>query len=158
MLPGLLIPTPDPAPRVLLFIGLPGSGKSTYAQQHHLPVLSSDAIRLLLSDDENNQQIHGRVFDSLRYLLRHRLELRRPITAIDATNLKREHRLPFLQLAASLGATTEALWFDLPLDTCLLRNSLRSRQVPQEAIRAMAASLEPPSPDEGFALIHRITS
>ena len=52
------------------------------------PALSSDEIRrLLVGRSGANQNIHRRVFGVLRRLLKHRLELKRPVTYIDATNL-----------------------------------------------------------------------
>ena len=81
--------------KIVLLIGLPGSGKSTYAKKLKAPVLSSDAIRLLLADDERDQSIHARVFATLRYLLTQRLEIHRPITYIDATHLTRAERRPY---------------------------------------------------------------
>ena len=40
--------------------------------------LSSDELRFVLADDETDQTIHAEVFATMRYLLRRRLELRRP--------------------------------------------------------------------------------
>ena len=47
-------------------VGLPGSGKSTWARKQGVAVLSSDELRLLLADDESNQTIHREVFATLR--------------------------------------------------------------------------------------------
>ena len=46
-------------------------------------------MRLLLSGDETNQAIHGKVFGAIRHLLRTRLEIGSTPTIIDATNLRR---------------------------------------------------------------------
>ena len=61
--------------RIVVLVGLPGSGKSTYLEQLGLVGLFSDRIRQLLTDDATDQTIHDRVFETLRYLLRQRLAL-----------------------------------------------------------------------------------
>jgi predicted kinase len=86
----------------------------------------------------------------MRYLLKQRIELKRPVTYIDATNLTRRDRRPFIALAQKHGCEIEALFFDIPLDVCRARNSSRSRLVPNRALDQMAAKLVPPSADEGF--------
>ncbi len=63
------------APRIVVLVGLPGSGKSTYLERLGVQALSSDAVRGLLADDETDQGIHREVFATLRYLLRRRLAL-----------------------------------------------------------------------------------
>src|SRR5690606_31730981 len=113
-------------------------------------------MRLLLADDEDDQSIHIEVFEALRYLLWKRIQLRKPITYVDATNLKRSHRAPFIKLAKLGGCAVEALFFDAPLEVCLLRNSSRRRSVPDDVLREMAANLEAPSEDEGFERIVRV--
>ena len=140
-------------PRVVLTIGLPGSGKSTYLAKLGAHPVSSDAIRLQLADDETEQTIHGQVFATARYLLRKRLELKRPITYVDATNLTRHDRKPFIRLAHAHDCEVEALFFDVPLDVCKARNAARGRMVPVDALDTMAAKLQPPSTDEGFTRI-----
>lgn len=110
-------------------------------------------MRLLLSDDANNQSIPHQVFAALRDLLRRRLELGRPVTYIDATNLAPWERRPYVLLAHLYGAETEALFFDTPLDICIARNRARDRAVPTEVIRELAGRLVPPNVGEGFAKI-----
>jgi predicted kinase len=139
--------------KIILLIGLPGSGKSTWVDRQRAVALSSDSIRELLADDATNQSIHPRVFATLRYLVRQRLAIGRPVTYIDATHLTPEERQPYAQIAAWYGADLEAVFFDVPLDVCIQRNRGRTRVVPDEAIRLMAGKLRPPSLEEGFTKV-----
>src|SRR5664280_854380 len=101
--------------RIVVLVGLPGSGKSTYLAQLGAARLSSDVIRGLLADDETDQTIHDRVFQTLRYLLRQRLAIGRPVTYIDATNLTVEERRPYIGIGKEYGCDVEAVFFDVPL-------------------------------------------
>jgi len=139
--------------RIVVLVGLPGSGKSTYLERIGAAGLSSDTIRKWLADDETDQTIHDRVFQTLRYLLRHRLMLGRPVTYIDATNLTPEERRPYIGMGKSYGCDVEAVFFDVPLDVCRERNAARSRVVPEEALTKLAAKLVPPSVAEGFTRV-----
>jgi predicted kinase len=113
-------------------------------------VLSSDALRELLADDVNNQNIHALVFRVMRDLLKHRLELKRPVTYIDATNLTPKERRPYIRLADLFDGEMEAVFFDVPVEECIRRNRGRGRIVPDEVIARMAEKLVPPGMDEGF--------
>jgi predicted kinase len=142
--------------KIVIAVGLPGSGKSTYFAKLGVHAISSDAIRLQLVDDETDQTIHARVFATVRYLLRERLKLGRPVTYVDATNLTPKERKPYVKIAREYGCEIEALYFDVPLEICKARNAKRGRVVPDSAMDAMAAKLRRPTTAEGFSRLHEI--
>jgi predicted kinase len=139
--------------RIVVLVGLPGSGKSTYLERIGAAGLSSDAVRKLLADDEGDQTIHAYVFQTIRYLLEQRLAIGRPVTYIDATSLTREERAPYLAIGRAHGCQVEAVFFDVPLEVCLDRNARRHRVVPSDVLAKMAAKLAPPSVEEGFSRV-----
>src|SRR5690349_19449279 len=141
MVPAVGSPPAPPPMRVVVLVGLPGSGKSTFLERTGAVGLSSDAIRRLLSDDETIQTIHETVFQTLRYLLRQRLSLGRPVTFIDATNLTPQERSPYIGIGKSYGCRIEAVFFNVALEVCRQRNAARRRVVPEEALEMMALKL-----------------
>jgi predicted kinase len=150
--------TPSDRPRIVLLVGLPGSGKSTYLEKLGVSSLSSDEMRRLLIDDVTNQTIHAEVFASIRQLLRRRIQLGRAVSYVDATNLTVKDRKPFLQMGRLYDCPVEAMFFDVPLDVCKQRNRQRGRMVPDDVMDSMAARMTPPSEEEGFDKITRISA
>ncbi len=157
------VPPPEPeaaerspqAPKgyVVLAIGLPGSGKTTWFRRRGVTPLSSDLLRNILFDDVEEQRYQGLVFSTLRSLLRARLIARMPWNYVDATNLSIHERRQWIKMAKSFGYEVQAVFFDVPLAVCLERNSKRDRAVSEDVMRKMAEKLKPPVFEEGFAKI-----
>ena len=143
----------QPKGAVVLSIGLPGSGKSTWFKRHNILPLSSDMVRILLFDDATEQRYQDLVFSTLRSMLRARLLARRPWNYLDATNLSPHERRSWIKLAHDFGYEAHAVFFDVPPAVCMERNRRRERNVPEDVMQRMASKLRPPKFEEGFAKI-----
>ncbi len=138
---------------VVLAIGLPGSGKSSWFKRHNIAPLSSDLLRALLFDDATEQRFQDLVFSNLRSMLKARLIARRPMNYVDATNLTPHERHSWIKLAKDFAYEVQAVFFDVPVEVCLQRNQKRSRVVAEDVMRRMAGKLKAPTFDEGFSKI-----
>jgi len=143
------------APRgyVVLAIGLPGSGKTTWYKRRSVTPLSSDMLRSILFDDITEQRYQGLVFSTLRSLLRARLIAKMPWNYVDATNLSPHERRQWIKMAKSFGYDVQAVFFDVPFEVCMERNRKRERTVNDEIMQKMNERLRPPSFKEGFSKI-----
>lgn len=148
-----VVHTQAPKGTVVLAVGLPGSGKSSWFKRHNITPLSSDMLRALLFDDATEQRFQDLVFSNLRSMLKARLIARRPITYVDATNLTPQDRHSWIKLAKDFGYEVQAVFFDVPLEVCLERNNKRERVVEEAVMRRFASKLKPPTFEEGFAKI-----
>jgi predicted kinase len=151
--PAELTAIKSPKGYVVLAIGLPGSGKTTWYKRRGVTPLSSDLLRTLLFDDITEQRYQGLVFSTLRSLLRARLIAKMPWNYVDATNLSPHERRQWIKMAKSFGYEVQAVFFDVPLAVCMERNSKRDRQVTDEVMQKMAERLKPPTFKEGFEKI-----
>ena len=152
-----------PEPSLAVLIGPSGSGKSTFAAKHFSPteVVSSDACRALVADDENEVTVTAAAFRVLHSIARERLRYGK-LTVIDATSVRRSSRKPLLALAGKRSRPTVAIVFDLPVALCLKRNEERGhRRVPASVVRLQWAEMHDSLPrlrDEGFGYVYVLDS
>ena len=143
--------------------GASGSGKSTFARNHFAPteVLSSDACRAMLADDENDQSVTPDAFELLHYIAGKRLALGKPVV-VDATNVRPEDRRALVRLAREYHVIPVAVVLDLPEDLCRERNRLRpGRQYPRHVVRNQVRQLRKSLKSikkEGFRQVHVLRS
>ncbi|MEM9801947.1 MAG: polynucleotide kinase-phosphatase, partial [Planctomycetota bacterium] len=111
---------------LVVLIGPSGSGKSSFARKHFKPteVLSSDACRGLVSDDENDQAATNAAFDVLHYIAGKRLSARK-LTVVDATNVQESARKPLVALAREHDCLPVAIVLNVAESICHERNSAR---------------------------------
>ncbi len=111
---------------LVVLIGPSGSGKTTFARKHFCAteVLSSDAFRAMLADDENDQAVTPHAFEVLHQIAAKRLQLGR-LTVVDATNVQPEARKPLLELARRYHCLPVAIVFNVSEKICHERNLAR---------------------------------
>lgn len=127
----------------MLLIGASGSGKSTFARKHfkNTEIVSSDALRAVVSDDEGDQSASADAFQLLRLITAKRLRRGR-LTVIDATNVQSKARKSLLALARQYSVPVTAILLNLPLPICLARNQSRpDRAVSAQVIEKQVADL-----------------
>jgi len=132
-----------PERSLVLLIGAAGSGKSTFAQKHFksTEIVSSDALRGVVSDDEGDQTASADAFQLLGMITTMRLRRGR-LTVVDATNVQRPARKALLALAARNSTPATAIVFNLPAAVCLARNQSRAhRPVSWEVVEKQGADL-----------------
>lgn len=133
--------------------GLPGSGKSTAAEKLDGIIFSSDAIRKELYGDENIQGNGKQVFQVLNNRVRKALAEGKN-AVYDATNITAKRRK---NIVSSFDAEHICIYVDTPKEECIRRNANRERKVPIKVIERMARNFEPPTEEEGFSKILKIT-
>jgi protein phosphatase len=111
---------------LVVLIGATGSGKSTFAQKHFkaTEIISSDACRGMVSDDENSQASSADAFALAGYIAGLRLK-NGLLTVIDATNVQEESRRDWVKLAREYHCLPVAVILNMPEKVCVQRNALK---------------------------------
>jgi protein phosphatase len=129
---------------LIVLVGVSGSGKSTFGRRHFLPteIVSSDACRALVSDDENDQTATEAAFAVLHSIVSERLRLGK-LTVVDATNVQRDARAPLLELARAHHVLPIAVVLDVPPEICHARNADRpDRNFGRHVVRNQRGALQ----------------
>lgn len=156
---------PLDGPILIVMIGPPGCGKSTWARAWQAAApnrsrISTDEIRAQQFGDASVQGNWGIIWREVCKGWQRAIALNQDVV-YDATNADRRSRQQVLQTARALGfSRILAAWVQTPVSQCHQWNAQRDRQVPAEVIDRMAQQLDrsPPSLDEGFDEIDPIGS
>lgn len=136
---------------LVIFTGLPGSGKSTYYREHYAAThvhVSKDLMPNVRARDERQWREIEAALAAGRSVV------------VDNTNPSRAARAPLIALGRRFGAKIVGIFFDVDARVCLMRNRGREgrARVPDVAIFTTKKKLQPPALDEGLDELQVITA
>ncbi len=146
-----------PVPALVVLVGASGSGKSTWAASTFggASVVSSDALRALVGEGEQDQAASADAFGLLERAVAARLA-RGLTTVVDTTGLSAEDRERWRAAGRAAGLPCAVVVFDVPAAACRARNRSRERRVPDRVVddqsrrlRAQRAAID----DGGWDLV-----
>ncbi|QEH36327.1 hypothetical protein OJF2_48880 [Aquisphaera giovannonii] len=134
---------------VVLFVGLQGSGKSTFYRER----FAGTHVHVSKDNFRSNRRPHRRQMA----LIEGALDEGRSVV-VDNTNATVEDRAAIIAAARAHGASVIGIVFEAPLADCLERNGRRAgkQRVPDAAIFATRKRLRPPTMAEGFDQLRRV--
>ena len=134
---------------LVIFVGLPASGKSTYFQTHFAAThrhVSKDLMRNVRNRDQRQREL-------IAAALTHGQSV-----VVDNVNASAAERASLVALGRAHGGRIIGYHFDSPVHECLQRNATRGgrQRVPDVAVYVAAKRLEVPSYAEGFDCLYRV--
>lgn len=142
---------------LIVLIGLPGSGKSTVAQnlqqRENAVIHSSDKLREELFGDVNECNKNDELFTELHKRIKQDL-LSGKNVIYDATNVSRKKRKAFLDNFKKINCYKECYLIATPYEQCLIQNNQRERKVPEYVIKNMYKNFFIPQFYEGWNKIN----
>ena len=130
-----------------LTVGLPRSGKTTWAQSFVFPVVNSDAVRWTLSGSRKVvQSAEGFVWGIMHLMVGSLFDAGHSQVIVDATNATKARRARW---SNSEWATT-LVYFDASIDECIQRADGDQELI--DKINQVAMIFEPPDRSEGFKI------
>lgn len=144
---------------LIMFVGLPASGKSTFAKEisellYDTVVISSDEIREKEFGDINDQSHNDKVFNIVNKQIILNLKDNKNV-CYDATNLSKKRRKEFIKKIRKNFSSVKimAIVMAVPKYLCKKRDEERDRHVGPEVINRMIKNWCPPHYSEGFDFI-----
>ncbi|MBN1525325.1 MAG: ATP-binding protein [Spirochaetales bacterium] len=152
---------------VILVCGLPGTGKSVFSRQYFKQSgrkrINQAEIRHLLFEMTNfgdpwkeeffHEEDEALVNHVERKLYEHLLFSHQKVL-VDNPGLTAAQRKVYIETARKINKTIGAIFLDIEIQQCLLRNHNRPDPIPDSVITNLYASMELPSDSEGFEIVH----
>ena len=129
----------------VIFIGIQGSGKSTFYKERFFD--THVRINLDMLKTRHREQL----------FLNTCIEAKQPFV-VDNTNVTREQRARYITAAKPARFKITGYYFNTDIEDAIKRNSGRSgkKQIPERGILATYKKLEIPSLEEGFDLLYSV--
>jgi predicted kinase len=129
---------------LIIFVGIQGSGKSTFYKKRFI----NTHVRLNL-DMLKTRQREKRLFSAC-------LEAKQSVVIYN-TNPTIEDRARYIPYAKLAGFRISGYFFVPDLADCLRRNDLRGeKKIPTSGVAATLQKLEPPTYEEGFDVLYTV--
>lgn len=142
-----------------MMIGIPGSGKSTMAEQmakyyleqecEQVCIVSTDNIREWYCKGEYIKDTNAAVFEIAEQVIRDEMS-KGNIVIFDATNLKKKYRTKWIDLAKLQGYRTAACEVQRDVNACIgaMDERPEHRKIPREKIIQFYETMEQAEIDE----------
>ena len=143
--------------KLIMMVGLPASGKSTYAQciadTEDAIIHSSDNLRKELFGDVNEQDKNNELFKELHNRIKSDLKTGKNVI-YDACNISYKRRKAFLDELKKINCKKICCLIATPYEKCLEQDQKRNRIVPEHVIKRMYLHFDVPAGFEGWDHVH----
>lgn len=149
--------------RFYIMVGIPGSGKTSYARRHLAQALrvSLDDLRLMMTGRPIYFPVEPAVvvasYALLDALLARASASRRDVL-LDATNVTRAGRRRYIRVARAHNISPVAVFVDCPVEQAVARDRLRPNPVGEAVVLSFHRRLQPPATNEGFDEVVHVTT
>ena len=142
---------------LIVMCGIPGSGKSFFAEEYknahdNYFVVSTDSIRKEKLGDESDQRDGWDIFMTAYERMTELLQAGHNVI-FDATNIHRKSRRKIIKYFKKVfgdAVRLVCIYMTTPLSVCLRRNTNREWRVPESVIRNMYMDFSTPDKEEGW--------
>jgi len=134
--------------RLIIFCGIPGSGKTTIARLVVSEVkdaihIQTDAVRTMLAHPSFGQSESQLVYDACYGIAKAALKAGY-LVVLDGTFMRNEYRSEARRRLVRYYSRLDIVWVDCSLETAVERNSLRGSPVPRGKLEGIHAGFQNP--------------
>jgi len=130
---------PDGSKTLVCLVGLPRSGKSTWAIKQGYPIVNPDSVRLAIYGQRFIAQAEPFVWATTKAMVRALFLTGHNVVILDATNTTHKRRIEWV----SLEWTTYFKLIDTPKEVCIERAQAEGDTEIVSVIERMAEQFEP---------------